>query len=63
MAETTKLSNRDFANKDSMFRAACEAVSVNPCGRQASKWRRRTGKAFKEGKRIVEENRSAAGAE
>lgn len=49
------MSNREFAEKDSSFRSACEAVSLNPCGRQASKWRRRRGKAFVEGRAKVEE--------
>ena len=43
------VTNAQFARSNKEFMAACEAVSVTPTLRQASKFRRKTGKAYKEG--------------
>uniref|UniRef100_A0A6M3JP82 Uncharacterized protein n=1 Tax=viral metagenome TaxID=1070528 RepID=A0A6M3JP82_9ZZZZ len=42
-----KLTNANFAKKDQNFRVACEVASVLPTKRQASKYRRRLGRAVK----------------
>lgn len=40
------MSNREFAEKNSTFRLQCEAAGVQRTKRQASKYRRKLGKAF-----------------
>ena len=44
------MTNREFAKTDKDFKEACEAVEVQPTVRQASKWRRGKGKAWKRAK-------------
>ena len=44
-----KLTNAQFAKKIMSFRKACQAINIEPTRRQASKWRRATGRAWKEG--------------
>jgi hypothetical protein len=52
------MTNKEFAEKDPVFRKACENCGVRkdgsplvpPTPRQASKWRRQTGRAWKEGR-------------
>lgn len=41
------LLNRDFAKLDEQFRSACRAAGIEPTVRQASRWRQKTGKAWK----------------
>jgi len=45
----TRLPNREFAVKDGSFRSACERAGVSPTKRQASKYRRKVGLAYREG--------------
>lgn len=45
MAEIT---NKQFAENNEEFRKACEALEIKPTTRQASKWRMKKGKAWKE---------------
>ncbi len=42
-----RVTNREFAEKNAEFRAACEAMGLEPTGRQAGKWRRGEGSARK----------------
>jgi hypothetical protein len=42
--------NREFAKTDTVFLAACEKAGVKPTPRQASKFRRKMGKAYNVGK-------------
>lgn len=42
--------NGSFAATDTEFREACERAGVQPTARQASKWFRKTGLAFKKGR-------------
>ena len=44
---TEKITNAKFANTDVKFRNACEKTSITPTKRQASKWRRKVGKAWR----------------
>jgi hypothetical protein len=37
---------RKFAAEDTLFRAACAEAKVEPCRRQASKWRAGRGAAY-----------------
>ena len=39
--------NAEFAKNNKTFRKACEAVDIEPTPRQASKYRRKMGVAFK----------------
>lgn len=39
-------SNRKMAEKDPIFRKACELAGVQPTKRQASKWRNKRGRAY-----------------
>lgn len=41
------MTNKEFAEKDEAFIAACQAGKVKPTARQASKFRRRRRLAFK----------------
>lgn len=43
--------HRDFAKNDAGFQQACANVKIPPSKRQASKWRRKMGLAWKEGRR------------
>jgi len=42
--------NKKFAAENQEFRSACEAASIEPSKRQASKWRNKKGKAYKKSK-------------
>ena len=42
-----RTTNREFAEQNAQFRAACEAVGLEPTSRQAGKWRRGEGAALK----------------
>ncbi len=46
----TRTTNREYAEKNEPFKQACEKAEVKPTGRQASKWRRKTGKAWNVGR-------------
>ena len=41
------MTNREFSKTDKRFVEACESAEVKPTVRQASKWRRKKGKAWK----------------
>jgi len=41
------MTNAEFANTDKVFREACEKADIKPTRRQASKWRRKVGLAWK----------------
>lgn len=41
------MTNAQYANKDKLFRTACEIAEVKPTRRQASKYRNQKGSAFK----------------
>lgn len=41
------MTNKDFAQKDNLFKSCCEAVGLEPTRRQASKFRNGKGKAYK----------------
>ncbi len=43
------MTNREFSKTDKRFVEACESAEVKPTVRQASKWRRKKGKAWKHG--------------
>jgi len=43
------MTNREFSKTDKRFVEACEDAEVKPTVRQASKWRRKKGKAWKWG--------------
>jgi hypothetical protein len=38
--------NKEFAERDAGFRAACEAAKIPPTARQASKFRNKLGKVW-----------------
>jgi len=40
------MTNKEFAERDKAFRAACEKVGIPPTTRQASRWRRKRGLAW-----------------
>ena len=42
-----KQTNAEFAAKDQAFRGACEKAGIAATSRQASKWRRDKGSAYK----------------
>ena len=44
--ETKVMSNKEFAEKNEHFLAACEAINVKPTSRQASKFRNEFGSAY-----------------
>lgn len=41
------MTNKEFAKTDGKFRDACAEVNIDPTKRQASKYRRKMGKAYK----------------
>lgn len=47
------MNNREFAEQQEGFQACCKAVDLKPTVRQASKFRREEGLAYKEGMEIV----------
>ena len=42
------MTNKEFAKSNKNFLETCEMANIKPTKRQASKFRRRMGKAFKE---------------
>lgn len=44
------MTNAEFAKTDTKFTQACEKAGIKPTKRQASKWKMRKGKAYKEGR-------------
>lgn len=48
------MTNREFSEKNKNFREACEKVGLQPTIRQASKYRRRKGKVYKNFRRRQE---------
>ena len=44
--------NREYAEKELRFRRACMKAGVSPTKRQASKYRRKIGKAYREGREL-----------
>ena len=47
---TQRVPNRTYAENDKAFIAACKRANVNPTKRQASKYRRKIGLAYREGR-------------
>lgn len=47
LSKDQKMSNSDYAKKDTKFIEACKLVDLKPSTRQASKWRNKKGKAYK----------------
>lgn len=45
-----RIDNREFAKVDGKFLQACEKANVSPTKRQASKYRRKVGLAYREGR-------------
>jgi len=45
------MTNRQFAKTNGEFQKACKQVGLEPTTRQASKWRRKLGLAWKEGRK------------
>ena len=45
---TQRVPNRTYAENDKAFIAACKRANVNPTKRQASKYRRQVGLAYRE---------------
>jgi len=43
-----RLTNKEFSKDSVTFNKACEAAHIPATARQASKWRRGKGKAYKE---------------
>jgi hypothetical protein len=41
------MTNRQFAKENEIFKQSCQEAKVEPTKRQASKFRRNLGKAFK----------------
>ena len=44
------MTNKEFAEKDQKFKKACSKINLPATTRQASKWRMKKGKAWKEGR-------------
>lgn len=51
--KTMSKTNNEFANEDGNFNRWCDAAQVLPTKRQASKWRRQCGAAYKTMKGIL----------
>ena len=47
------MTNKEFASTNQKFKEACAKAKVEPTARQASKWRRQTGLAWKVASRQV----------
>jgi len=47
------MTNKEFAKSNEGFQEACERVELKPTTRQASKWRRQKGLAWKEGRKAI----------
>ena len=41
------MTNKEFAKTDDAFKKACEEAKIEPTTRQASRWRNKTGLAYK----------------
>ena len=52
------MTNNEFSQKDSLFNKACLEAKLKPCGRQASKYRRQKGLAYKVSLRLKKEEES-----
>ena len=46
------MTNAEFAKKDEFFIECCKKAKVEPCPRQASKFRRKQGLAYKVGRQL-----------
>ena len=44
---TEVVTNKQFASRDPKFIEACKRVNTPPTKRQAGKWRRKQGRAYK----------------
>jgi len=55
------VTNKDFAQKDSLFKTCCEAVGLEPTRRQASKFRNGKGKAYKAKYQVKKEGSTSSG--
>lgn len=51
--ERVSKTNAEFAQEDGNFKRWCRAAGADPTKRQASKWRRQTGVAYKTMKGII----------
>jgi len=49
-SEKKRVDNRAFAETDKQFQRSCEKAGVSPTKRQASKYRRKVGLAYREGR-------------
>lgn len=49
--KVTVETNASYAKTNDTFKQACAEVGIPPTSRQAGKWRRKTGLAWKEGQR------------
>lgn len=45
-----QVTHQEYAASNGEFKAACAKVGLQPSSRQASKWRRKFGKAWTEGR-------------
>ena len=45
--KVSTVTNTQFAKDNEEFKSACASVNLEPTPRQASKWRRKVGKAYK----------------
>jgi len=41
------MTNKEFASTNEEFKSVCERLNIKPTKRQASKWRRKLGSAYK----------------
>ena len=48
-----KVTNHQFAKENKVFKKACKEVGIPPTRRQASKWRRNMGLAYKKGRQTM----------
>jgi len=51
--ERVSKTNAEFAQEDGTFKRWCRVAGADPNKRQASKWRRQTGSAYKTMKGII----------
>jgi len=51
-----RVTNAEFAKSDTGFQEACEKAGIKPTTRQAAKWRRKEGLAYKAKNITVLEN-------
>lgn len=52
MSKSVSVTAKEFldSKQSEDFRAACARVGIEPTKRQVRRWRRKTGKAYKEGR-------------